>query len=57
MWWRPAHEWRGTRQPWFANPALNEVGMSELAAKVIYRCFNLLPDLVAASNDRDQLRW
>jgi hypothetical protein len=57
IFWRPAYEWRGTRQPWFANPRLNEVSMSEEAARAIYRCFNLIPDLAEAANDRDSLRW
>jgi hypothetical protein len=34
-----------------------EVSMSELAARVIYRAFNLMPDLAEAANDRDGLRW
>lgn len=55
--WRPAYEWRGTRAPWFTNTHLNDIGMSETAARAIYRIFNLLPDLVAAANDRDSLRW
>ena len=57
IWWRPAQEWRGTRQYWFSNPRLNEVGMSELAAKAIYATFNLMPVLLTAANDRDPLRW
>jgi hypothetical protein len=31
--------------------------MSELAAKTIYRCFNLVPDMGTPDNDRDGLRW
>ena len=57
MFWRPAYEWRGTRKPWFTNTRLNEVEMSELAARTIYRVFNLLPVMMAAENDRDGLRW
>ena len=57
MFWRPAYEWRGTRRPWFTNTSLMEVSMSELAAKVIYRTFNLVPDLIEAANDRDGIRW
>jgi hypothetical protein len=55
--WRPAHEWRGTRKPWFINTRLMEVGMSELAARAIYRAFNLFPDLAEPENDRDAIRW
>jgi hypothetical protein len=57
MFWRPAYEWRGTRKPWFTNTRLMTVEMSEIAAKMIYRCFNLVPDLEPADNDRDALRW
>jgi len=57
MFWRPAYEWRGTRRPWFTNARLMEVSMSELAARVIYRTFNLVPDLIEAANDRDGIRW
>jgi hypothetical protein len=57
MFWRPAHEWRGTRKPWFINTRLMEVGMSELAARAIYRAFNLFPDLAEPENDRDAIRW
>ncbi len=57
MFWRPAYEWRGTRRPWFTNTSLMEVSMSELAARVIYRTFNLVPDLIEAANDRDGIRW
>jgi hypothetical protein len=31
--------------------------MSEEAARAIYRCFNLIPDLAEAANDRDSIRW
>ena len=55
--WRPAHEWRGTRSPWFTNTKLMSIEMSAQAARTIYRSFNLLPDLVDAANDRDGLRW
>jgi hypothetical protein len=55
--WRPAQQWRGTRKPWFVNARLNEIEMSETAAMVIYRCFNLIPDLAPADNDRDGKRW
>jgi hypothetical protein len=34
-----------------------EVAMSARAAEVIYRCFNLVPDLPIAENDRDPWRW
>jgi hypothetical protein len=57
MFWRPAHEWRGTRQPWFTSARLMTIVMSELAARAIYRSFNLLPELAEAANDRDSLRW
>jgi hypothetical protein len=57
MFWRPAHECRGGRKLWFTNTRLMTIEMSELAAKMIYRCFNLIPDLVPAENDRDGLRW
>jgi hypothetical protein len=57
MFWRPAYEWRGTRKPWFSNTSLMDVGMSAIAARVIYRCFNLIPDLPIAENDRDPWRW
>ena len=57
MFWRPAYEWRGTRRPWFTNTSLMEVSMSELAAKVIYSTFNLVPDLIEAANDRDAIKW
>lgn len=57
IFWRPAYEWRGTRKPWFTNTRLMSTEMSQLAAKTIYRCFNLVPDIVPAANDRDKLRW
>ena len=57
MFWRAAHEMRGTRQLWFTDTSLNEVAMSQLAAKAIYRVFNLLPALGSAANDRDHLWW
>jgi hypothetical protein len=57
MFWCPAHECRGGRKLWFTNTRLMTIEMSELAAKMIYRCFNLIPDLVPAENDRDGLRW
>jgi hypothetical protein len=31
--------------------------MSELAARAIYRAFNLFPDLAEPENDRDAIRW
>lgn len=55
--WRPAHEWRGTRDPWFTSPKLMLVEMSELAAETIYKRFNLVPSLTVPANDRDHLRW
>jgi hypothetical protein len=57
IWWRPAHELRGTRQPWFTNARLMTIEMSQRAARAIYRSFNLIPDLAEAANDRDSLRW
>lgn len=55
--WRPAYELRGTREYWFASPRLMLIEMSEQAAKTIYRCFNLVPDMGTAANDRDHCRW
>jgi hypothetical protein len=57
IFWRPAIEYRGTRKAWFTNPRLMMTGMSELAARTIYRCFNLVPDMAIADNDRDGCRW
>lgn len=55
--WRPANEQRGTRRYWFTDAALMQIEMSELAAKMVYRSFNLLPDIGHAANDRDHVRW
>ena len=57
MFWTPAHAWRGRNKPWFHNPRLNELEMSVHAAKLIYRHFNLCPDLYCAENDRDHCPW
>jgi hypothetical protein len=55
--WRPAHEWRGTRGYWFDSPSFMRTEMSKLAAKLIYQRFNLIPPLLSADNDTDDLRW
>lgn len=55
--WRPAHEWRGTRRYWFDSPRLMKIEMSKLAVKLIYQRFNLVPAILSAANDRDHVRW
>jgi hypothetical protein len=55
--WRAAHEWRATRQYWFTSSLLMTIEMSALAARSIYRCFNLVPDLGTPANDRDHCHW
>lgn len=57
MFWRPAHEWRGTRRYWFTEASLMATEMSEAAAKAIYRCFNLIPEMGMPANDRDHVKW
>jgi hypothetical protein len=55
--WRPAYEWRSTRQHWGLGARLNEIVMSPLAAKLIYGHIVVAPNLGTAANDTDGKRW
>lgn len=55
--WRPAEEMRGVHGYWFTDASLMRIEMSKLAARAIYRCFNLIPETTYAANDRDHVRW
>jgi hypothetical protein len=57
MFWRPPRTTAGEPRHWFSDTSLNEVGMSELAARTIYRILNLFPQVGSAANDRDDKRW
>lgn len=55
--WRPAHEWRSSREFWGLGKRLHDIGMGPLSAKLIYSHINLFPQLALPANDTDGKRW
>ena len=56
IFWRPAYEWRGTRQHWthLIKPGFDPRGLAE---KLIAQAFGVFIPKLSAANDRDNFRW
>jgi hypothetical protein len=55
--WRPAGEYRQTREYWGLGEKWISIVMSELTARLVYNHICVIPVLARAANDRDGKRW
>jgi hypothetical protein len=56
MFWRPAHELRGSRKAWWDTKLARHYGADGLAARLWLKHF--YPRLIGlAANDMDHVRW